>query len=110
MSPLQSRVRRLFSRDNLPRSRAARIALGASLVLLGLVGFLPILGFWMVPLGLAILAIDVPIVRRFTRRARVAIGRWWKARQRARRAQPDTHTQAAAYLRAHGQQDVQRKP
>ena len=30
----------------------------------GVVGFLPILGFWMVPLGLAVLAQDVPVLRR----------------------------------------------
>jgi hypothetical protein len=27
------------------------------------VGFLPILGFWMIPLGLAVLAQDVPVIR-----------------------------------------------
>jgi hypothetical protein len=29
----------------------------------GFLGFLPILGFWMVPLGLALIAIDVPFLR-----------------------------------------------
>ena len=35
----------------------------------GVVGFLPILGFWMVPLGLAMLAQDVPFMRRPLARA-----------------------------------------
>ncbi len=40
--------------------KAARIAVGAGLVIGGLFGFLPVLGFWMIPLGLAVIFIDVP--------------------------------------------------
>jgi hypothetical protein len=29
----------------------------------GFVGFLPVLGFWMLPLGLALLALDLPFMR-----------------------------------------------
>jgi len=76
-SSLASRARRLFSRENLPRSRAARIAIGVALVIGGVVGFLPILGFWMVPMGLGILAIDIPVVRRFTRNVTVGAKRLW---------------------------------
>ena len=32
----------------------------------GLFGFLPILGFWMFPLGIAFIALDVPFARRKT--------------------------------------------
>lgn len=78
MTDIKTRMRRVFSRKNLPRSRAARIAIGVLLVIGGIVGFLPILGFWMVPMGLAILAIDIPIIRRFTRRATVVLTRWWR--------------------------------
>jgi hypothetical protein len=46
-----------------PGSGLVRVPLGVVLILFGMVGFLPILGFWMVPLGLLVLAIDVPIVR-----------------------------------------------
>jgi purine-cytosine permease-like protein len=85
-----TRVRRLFSRENLPKSKAARIAIGVLLVIFGLVGFLPILGFWMVPAGLAVLAIDIPVVRRFTRKASATIRRWWHkirpARHKTQRA------------------------
>ena len=31
--------------------------------LLGFVGFLPVLGFWMIPLGLVLLAQDIPFLR-----------------------------------------------
>ncbi len=43
----------------------------------GLLGILPILGFWMVPLGMLVLAEDFPVVRRWNRRTGVAIKRWW---------------------------------
>jgi purine-cytosine permease-like protein len=62
-----------------------RIALGILLVLCGFVGFLPILGFWMVPFGLLILSVDVPAVRRFRRRTEVKWGRW-RQRRRAEKA------------------------
>jgi hypothetical protein len=46
-----------------PSSRMVRYPMAGALVLGGLVGFLPILGFWMVPLGLAIIANDVPFLK-----------------------------------------------
>jgi hypothetical protein len=52
--------------------------------MMGTLGFLPILGFWMIPLGLMVLSIDLPRVRRARRQAVV----WWARRRdaRARRA------------------------
>ena len=47
-----------------PELRWGRLVAGVLLVLLGFVGFLPILGFWMVPLGLLLLAQDVAFLRR----------------------------------------------
>ena len=41
-----------------------RSLLGLVLIALGIVGFLPILGFWMVPLGAMFIALDVPPLRR----------------------------------------------
>lgn len=61
---------------SLPRSQAARIGLGALFVLGGIVGFLPVVGFWMIPVGLIILSYDVPAIRRQTRRFSV----WWGRR------------------------------
>lgn len=37
-----------------------RLFVGLLLVLGGLVGFLPILGFWMIPLGVAVASLDIP--------------------------------------------------
>lgn len=74
---------KLGSREfHLPRSRPARIAVGSGFIVGGVLGFLPILGFWMVPVGLVILSVDIPAVRRRRRRLTV----WWGRRQQ-RRAQ-----------------------
>jgi hypothetical protein len=43
-----------------PSSRWARIPAGVLLILGGLPSILPVLGLWMLPLGLALLAQDVP--------------------------------------------------
>ena len=62
----------------LPSSRPLRIALGIALVLGGIVGFLPILGFWMIPLGLFVLSIDVPVLGRLWKR----LQDWWERRNK----------------------------
>jgi hypothetical protein len=61
-----------------PGSRLWRVVLGGALVLGGMMGFLPILGFWMIPLGFLVLSIDLPIVRRQRRRVEV----WWGRRNK----------------------------
>ena len=45
-----------------------RGVLGLLLMLLGTLGFLPVLGFWMIPLGLALLATDIPPFRRWLKK------------------------------------------
>lgn len=49
-----------------PAARWARIPAGLLLILGGLFSILPILGLWMLPLGLVLLAEDVPLLRRAT--------------------------------------------
>ena len=66
----------------LPRSRGLRVAIGFALCFFGLLGFLPVLGFWMIPLGILVLSYEFAVVRRFRRRAVV----WWERRQRAKAA------------------------
>ena len=46
-----------------------RVPPAIAFILGGIVGFLPILGFWMIPLGLLLLAQDVPPLRRPLARA-----------------------------------------
>lgn len=44
--------------------RGLRSFLGLILIVAGIFGFLPILGFWMIPLGAALIALDIPPLRR----------------------------------------------
>lgn len=59
----------------LPESRILRMSLGAALCFGGLFAFLPVLGLWMIPLGLAVLSVDVPPIRRHSSRAAVHLRR-----------------------------------
>jgi hypothetical protein len=56
-------VARVMRKVRSPAVAPYRIPVGVALTAGGVVGFLPILGFWMVPLGLAVLAHDVPVMR-----------------------------------------------
>ena len=64
-----------------PQSRLLRVSLGIALILGGILGFLPILGFWMIPLGILVLSHDFPPVRRFRRRMEVRWAKWRKKRK-----------------------------
>ena len=76
MSKLSINGKRIW----LPGSRLGRIIVGVLLILFGLVGFLPVVGFWMIPLGLIVLSVDFPMVRRWRRRWDVWFGGWLKKR------------------------------
>ena len=73
-----------------PEAKWLRIPLGGVLVLAGLLGFLPILGFWMLPLGALLLAEDIPLVRRPTLRALDAVERWWERRLNSKQGKGET--------------------
>lgn len=47
-----------------PASRWARLPAGLALIFGGVFSFLPILGVWMLPLGLMLIAADVPFLQR----------------------------------------------
>ena len=47
-----------------PSSFAARLAVGLLLILGGIFSFLPVLGIWMLPLGLLLIAQDVPFLQK----------------------------------------------
>lgn len=64
----------------LPGSRLLRIAIGIALCLGGVFSILPVLGIWMLPLGLLVLSVDIPFVRRLRRRGEIWWGRWQAAR------------------------------
>jgi len=67
------KVRVFNSHWHLPKSKPLRIGLGIVLVGCGFLGFLPVLGFWMIPLGFFVLSVDLPAVRRWRRQLTV----WW---------------------------------
>jgi hypothetical protein len=52
-----------------------RRGVGILLVIGGILGFLPVLGYWMFPLGLALLSVDSATARRLYRVLRVLWGR-----------------------------------
>ena len=54
----------LLQRVPTPNTKLGRTVLGVALVIGGILGFLPVLGFWMIPLGVAFVALDVPPARR----------------------------------------------
>jgi hypothetical protein len=68
-----ARLREIFSKAKLRQAvmwgqknvpPGARSVLGILLIIGGCFGFLPILGFWMIPLGGAFIALDIPPLRR----------------------------------------------
>lgn len=74
-----------------PGSRRVRIPLGLLLIAGGLFGFLPILGFEFIPLGLLLLAQDIPFLREPVASATLWLERkwrqlrsWWRQRQDSR--------------------------
>ena len=71
-----------------PKGRWVRLPLGLLLIAGGVFGFLPVLGFEFIPLGLLLVAQDVPFLRKpvgtFTlwlERKWVALRRWWQRRR-----------------------------
>ena len=70
-----------------PSSRLVRIPLAVLLILGGIFSFLPILGLWMLPLGLLLFAQDVPMLQPPLARVRAWVERKWTERERAKSAQ-----------------------
>jgi hypothetical protein len=64
--------------------RRLRLIGGVLLLVGGFLGFLPILGFWMIPLGLVLLAQDIPQLRKPVRRCMVIVERRWRRWRRMR--------------------------
>ena len=66
---------RVVRKVRAPEAAPYRFPAGVALTVGGVLGFMPILGFWMVPLGLAVMAQDVPVMRQPTARLVRAINR-----------------------------------
>ena len=70
-----------------PSSRLVRIPLAILLIAGGIFSFLPVLGLWMLPLGLLLFAQDVPILQKPMARMPGWVERKWIERQRAKGVQ-----------------------
>ena len=62
-----------------------RLPLGLLLVAGGFLAILPVFGLWMVPLGLLLLAIDIPLLRPGVSAVIIRIRRRWALWRRGRR-------------------------
>jgi hypothetical protein len=95
----RSRLERVFDRLQLrfprvgraihvlrqPWAMLIRIPLAIFLVVGGVFSFLPVLGIWMLPLGLLLLAIDLPFLQRPVNSTVISGQRRWSLWRRARR-------------------------
>jgi hypothetical protein len=75
-----------LARIRRPEARWVRIPLGILLILGGVFSFLPVLGIWMLPLGLLLLAIDLVFLQGPVNMAVVRGARKWSTWSRERRA------------------------
>lgn len=64
-----------------PQTKLGRFVVGWALVIGGILGFLPVLGFWMIPLGLLILSTDYAFARRWRRKLQLWAGQRQKKRE-----------------------------
>ena len=71
-----------------PKAKWVRLPLGILLVVAGFFGFLPVLGFEFIPLGLLLIAQDLPFLRKPVARATLwlearwrDLKRWWQQRR-----------------------------
>ena len=69
-----------------PDARWIRVPIGLFFVVGGVFSFLPVLGIWMLPLGLLLLAYDVPFLRKPTGRFTIwCVEKWAALRRRLAR-------------------------
>src|ERR1700733_9375777 len=64
-----------------PEAKWVRLPLGLALIAGGTLGFLPVLGVWMLPIGALLVGEDIPPVRRATLHMLGRLQRWWDARR-----------------------------
>lgn len=79
---LPARFCRMLIRLRRPTRWPARVGVSLLLVVGGLLSFLPVLGLWMLPLGLIIISQDLPILQRPLLRMFQWADRWTKAWRR----------------------------
>jgi len=68
--PLRERLRAVLKKIRARVPRGLRFVLGLLMIVGGVFGFLPVLGFWMIPLGVMVAAFDVRLLLRWWRQKR----------------------------------------
>ena len=71
--PLRDRLRPVLNKIHACVPRGLRFVLGLLMIVGGVFGFLPVLGFWMIPLGAMVAAFDVRLILR-----------WWRQKRKRR--------------------------
>ncbi len=85
MNALPDPARRAFMCLIRPEAKWLRLPLGIVLMAGGVFGFLPVLGFWMLPIGALLVGEDIPPIRRATLYALGKLQIWWDRRSQRRR-------------------------
>jgi len=93
-----------------PSSRLARIPLAILLIAGGIFSILPVLGLWMLPLGLLLFVQDVPILQRPMARMLGWVERKWIERQRAKGANDSLARLFDSIFRSAAAHGVTQKP
>jgi hypothetical protein len=83
---LPPRIARFIRWVRRPSARWVRWPLGLLLIIGGVLAILPVFGLWMIPLGLALIAQDVPFLQRPLARLVAWINDRWGSDQPASRA------------------------
>ena len=73
VAALRAQVKRLLVRIRYYVPPGFRWLVGLLLICGGILGFLPVLGFWMIPLGVAVFLLDIKSLRQ-----------WWQTRHQHR--------------------------
>lgn len=68
-----------------PEVRLVRLPMAALLIVGGILSFLPVLGLWMLPVGLLLAAVDVPLFRGPVTRGMGRIEAWLRRRAQRKR-------------------------
>jgi hypothetical protein len=83
-----------------PKSRLVRIPVGALFIIGGFFSFLPVLGIWMLPLGLLLIAYDVPFLRKPVGRFTIWGAEKWAAFRRlaGSETEPQVRQEQCAFI------------
>jgi hypothetical protein len=78
-----------------PKARTVRLTVGVVLIILSFFWFLPIIGIEFLPIGLLLVAHDIPFLRKpvargfiWLERKWVALRRWWSGAQQSQDERP----------------------